>query len=93
MLAEKVPSEKAVDINLVDLVVDNKEELMNVAMEKVKFLFPKNQTVLNAIKLCANHLADKDYMTAYQIEKQASSWYQYDDKESFLNKFRNRFLD
>ena len=61
MFAEKVSAEKALDIGLVDQIVNSRKELMNIAMEKARFLFTKNQTVLNAIKLCSNHLADKTY--------------------------------
>ena len=64
---------------------------MKVALDKVKFLFTKNQTVLNAIKLCSNHLADKSYNEAYELEKIGSSWYEYEDKEKYIIDFRKKF--
>lgn len=91
MFAERIPAEMALEIGLIDQLVDNTEELMNVAMEKVKFLFPKNQPVLNAIKLCSNHLQDKSYMEAYELEKQGSAWYEYEDKDAFIAEFRKKF--
>lgn len=93
MFAEKIPTDLAIKINLIDEVVSSEEDLLKSAMDKAKFLFTKNQTVLNTIKLCANHLADKDYFTAYDIERQGSSWYQYEDKDFFINKFRKRFVE
>ncbi|MFX0187647.1 MAG: enoyl-CoA hydratase/isomerase family protein [Candidatus Hodarchaeota archaeon] len=91
MLAEKVDSEKALDIGLIDQIVDSKEELMQEMMKKAKFLFTKNQTVLNAIKLCSNHFLNKSYNTAYQIEKEASAWYEHTDKDQFIINFRKKF--
>ncbi|MHA1147126.1 MAG: enoyl-CoA hydratase/isomerase family protein [Promethearchaeota archaeon] len=88
MFAEKVPSRTALNINLIDKVVDSNENLMETALKKARFLSTKNQTVLNAIKLCANHLADKDYVSAYKIEQLASSWFQYPDKTFFIDKLR-----
>ena len=91
MFAEKVSAEKALKIGLVDHLVENQEELMKVALGKAKFLFTKNQTVLNAIKLCSNHLADKSYNEAYELEKIGSAWYEYEDKEKYINEFRQKF--
>ncbi len=91
MFAEKISSDKALDINLIDKIVENKEDLMNIAMEKAKFLFPKNQTVINAIKLCSNHLMDKSYNIAYELEKMGSAWYEYEDKEKYIQEFRKKF--
>lgn len=92
MLAERIDAEKALDINFIDLVVDEKEILLESALEKARFLSTKNQTVLNLIKLCANHLADKDYVSAYKIEQQGSAWYEHENKEFFLDKFRKKFI-
>ncbi|MHA1272381.1 MAG: enoyl-CoA hydratase/isomerase family protein [Promethearchaeota archaeon] len=92
MFAEKIDPEKAVKIGLIDEIADNKEDLMKIALNKAKFLFTKNQTVLNAIKICSNHLQDKSYSEAYDLEKMGSSWYEYDDKEEFLSEFRKRFM-
>lgn len=91
MFAEKIGSEKALKIGLIDQIVENQEELMKVALNKAKFLFTKNQTVLNAIKLCSNHLADKSYNEAYELEKVGSAWYEYEDKKNYLFDFRNKF--
>jgi enoyl-CoA hydratase/carnithine racemase len=91
MFAEKVSVEKALEIGLIDQIVENQEELLKVALDRAKFLFTKNQTVLNAIKLCSNHLADKSYKDAYEIEKIGSAWYEYDDKEKYISEFRKKF--
>ncbi|MFW9827180.1 MAG: enoyl-CoA hydratase/isomerase family protein [Candidatus Thorarchaeota archaeon] len=73
IFAEKISSCKALEIGLIDQIVENKEELMKIALDKAKFLFTKNKTVLNAIKLCSNHLADKSYNEAYELEKIGSA--------------------
>lgn len=91
MFAEKISAERALEIHLIDQIVDDQEDLMKTAMDKAKFLFTKNQTVLNAIKLCSNHLADKPYNKAYELEKIGSAWYEYEDKEKYLNDFRKKF--
>jgi len=90
MFAEKINTEKALEIGLIDQIVENREDLMKIALDKAKFLFTKNQTVLNAIKLCSNHLADKSYNEAYELEKIGSAWYEYEDKEKFINDFRKK---
>lgn len=92
MFAEKVSSEKALEVGLIDQIVETKEELMQESMNRARFLFTKNQTVINAIKLCANHFIDKSYNEAYEIEKEGSAWYEHDDKEQFLQDFRKRFV-
>ncbi|MHA1292270.1 MAG: enoyl-CoA hydratase/isomerase family protein [Promethearchaeota archaeon] len=91
MFAERINSEKALEINLIDHIVENKRDLLKVAMEKAKFLFAKNQTVINAIKLCSNHFIDKSYNEAYELEKQGSAWYEHDNKEKFIKSFREKF--
>jgi enoyl-CoA hydratase len=91
MFAEKVNVEKALEIGLIDQIVDSQEELMKITMDKTKFLFTKNQTVLNAIKLCCNHLVDKSYSEAYELEKIGSAWYEYEDKENYIKEFRKKF--
>ncbi|MFX1420093.1 MAG: enoyl-CoA hydratase/isomerase family protein [Promethearchaeota archaeon] len=91
MFAEKVSAEKALEIGLIDKIVENQDDLMKVALERAKFLFTKNQTVLNAIKLCSNHLADKSYNEAYELEKIGSSWYEFEDKEQYIKDFRKKF--
>jgi hypothetical protein len=60
-------------------------------MKKAGFLFSKNQTVLNAIKLCSNHFLDKSYEDAYEIERIASGWYEHEDKKKFILDFRKKF--
>jgi enoyl-CoA hydratase/carnithine racemase len=91
MFAEKISPETALKINLIDEITENKEFLMKSALKKARFLFPKNQTVLNLIKLCTNNFLDMPYKEAYEIEKEASAWYQHEDKEDFLKNFRNKF--
>jgi len=92
MFAERVSSEKALEIGLIDQIVDSKDDLIKETMKRVRFLFTKNQTVLNTIKLCANHFLDKSYNEAYEIEKEASAWYEHENKELFVDNFRNKFL-
>ena len=91
MFAEKVPAELALEIGLIDQIVDSQEELMRITMDKARFLFTKNQTVLNAIKLCCNHLGDKSYSKAYELEKIGSAWYEYEDKENYIKELRKKF--
>lgn len=91
IFAEKISSCKALEIGLIDQIVENKEELMKIALDKAKFLFTKNKTVLNAIKLCSNHLADKSYNEAYELEKIGSAWNEYKDKEKYIKDFRQKF--
>lgn len=90
MFAEKVKPETALNINLIDEIADSKEVLMKRALKKARFLSTKNQTVLNAIKLCSNHLMDKPYEEAYELEKEASAWYEHKSKEKFLIDFRKK---
>lgn len=92
MFGEKVSSGKALEIGLIDEIVDSKEDLIKSAMEKARFLSTKQQAVLNAIKLCSNYFFDKNYNEAYEIEKEASAWYEHDDKEQFVRNFRKKFL-
>jgi enoyl-CoA hydratase/carnithine racemase len=91
MFAEKIDAKTALEIGLIDKIVKDQRELMEIALNKAKFLFPKNQTVLNAIKLCSNHLADKSYRRAYELEKIGSSWYEFKDKKSFIQNLRKKF--
>jgi len=88
MLAEEISAEKALEIDLIDHVVENKDELIEEAMNRAKFLFTKNQTVLNAIKLCSNHLMDKSYTRASLLESFASSWFEHQNETIFLSKLR-----
>lgn len=90
MFAEKVKPKTALKINLIDEIVDSKEKLMEIALKKARFLSTKNQTVLNAIKLCSNHLMDKPYEEAYELEKEASAWYEHNDKDKFISDFRKK---
>ncbi|UCC20648.1 MAG: enoyl-CoA hydratase/isomerase family protein [Promethearchaeota archaeon] len=91
MFAEKISAIKALEIGLIDQIVENQEELIKVALDRAKFLFTKNQTVLNAIKLCSNHLSDKSYRDAYELEKLGSAWYRYEDKDEYIKDFRKQF--
>lgn len=91
MFAEKISVERALEIGLIDQIVEDQDELMKVALDKAKFLFTKNQTVMNAIKLCSNHLADKSYNEAYELEKIGSAWYEHEDKDQYLKDFRKQF--
>jgi enoyl-CoA hydratase/carnithine racemase len=91
MFSEKISASKALEIGLIDQIVDTKEELIEESMKKAHFLFSKNQTVLHAIKLCSNHFLDKSYAEAYEIEKTASGWYEHEDKEKFIQEFKKEF--
>jgi len=90
MFAERVDTNTALKIGLIDEIIENKEDLLKNSLEKAKFLFPKNQSFLNAIKICSNHLLDKSYANAYDIEKIGSAWYSYEDKELFLKLLREK---
>jgi len=90
MLAEKIDSQRALEIGLIDQIINENEDLMKIALDKARFLFIKNQTVLNAIKLCSNHLADKPYNLALEIEQYGSSWYEYKDKEIYIENFKDK---
>jgi len=90
MWSEKISSEKALEIDLIDELIESEEYLMRRALEKARFLSTKNQTVLNAIKLCTNHFFDKSYEEAYELEKEASAWYEHEDKEKFIDEFRKK---
>lgn len=91
MFSERVSAEKALEIGLIDQVVNTKEELMEETMKRARFIFTKNQTVLHAVKLCSNHFLDKSYNDAYEIEKLASAWYEHGNKDKFINDFRKKF--
>lgn len=90
MFAERVSTEKALEIGLIDQIVETKEELIEESIKKARFLSTKNQTVLNAIKLCANHFVDKSYNKAYEIEKEGSAWYEHENKVQFIQNFRDK---
>ncbi|MGV9199577.1 MAG: enoyl-CoA hydratase/isomerase family protein [Promethearchaeia archaeon] len=91
MFAEKIDAEQALAINLLNKLTNSKQNLMEDAIDKAKFLFTKNQTVLNLVKLCVNNLFDIPYEKAYEIEKEASAWYEHKDKDEFLKQFREQF--
>ena len=91
MFGEKIGADKALGIGLIDQIVDNKEHLIEEYLKKARFLFSKNQTVLQAIKLCSNHFIDKSYGEAYEIEKMASAWYEQKNKEIFIQELRRKF--
>ena len=91
MLAEKISAEKALEIGLIDELVNSREELTKLALEKAKFLSSKNQAVLNAIKLCCNYFFDRPYDLAYPLEKEACFWFEHEDKNEFIKKFRKKF--
>jgi enoyl-CoA hydratase/carnithine racemase len=89
MWAERISAQKALEINFIDEIAENQEDLMKKALDKARFISTKNQTVINAIKLCANHFLDKSYKEAYELEKQASAWYEHEEKEKFIDDFRD----
>jgi len=91
MFSEKVPAKKALEIGLIDQIVDSKEDLIKETMKRASFLFTKQQTVLNAIKLCSNHLIDRSFKDGYELEKLGSAWYEYKDSSDYLQKFKHKF--
>jgi len=91
MFGEKINAIKALEIGLIDQIVDTRDQLIEESMKKARFLFSKNQIVLHAIKLCSNHFIDKSYNDAYEIEKLASGWYEHEDKDSFIQEFKKKF--
>jgi enoyl-CoA hydratase/carnithine racemase len=80
MFSEKIGTQKALEIGLIDQIVISKDDLITAAMAKAKFLSSKNQTVLNAIKLFSNHLLDKNFQVGYELEKIGSDWYKFEKK-------------
>jgi enoyl-CoA hydratase/carnithine racemase len=90
MFGEKISAIKALEIGLIDQIVETKDQLIEESLKKARFLFSKNQTVLQAIKLCSNHFLDKSYRDAYEIEKTASGWYEHKDKYKFIQEFRKK---
>ena len=93
MFAKKINSETALKIGLVDEIVKDRDELMDVALKKVRFLSNKNQLILNLIKLSSNQFLDKTYNEAYELEKEAMiNWLEGDDKENLLKSFKNKLL-
>ncbi|TXT60147.1 MAG: putative 3-hydroxypropionyl-coenzyme A dehydratase [Promethearchaeota archaeon] len=90
MFAEKIDTDTAQKIGLIDQIVDSQEDLLNGAIQKAKFLFTKNQKILNLIKLCANHLGDKSFSRAYELEKKALMGWVKDQKGDFLREFKNQ---
>jgi enoyl-CoA hydratase len=91
MFSEKINAEQALEIGIIDHIVEDKEELMKTALSKAKFLFTRNQMVLNAIKLCCNHLGNKAYNEAYGLEKIGSAWYEFEDREQYIKILREKF--
>lgn len=91
MFSEKIDSQKALEIGLIDQIVISEVDLINAAMEKARFLYSKNQTVLNAIKLFSNHLLDKNFIVGYELEKIGSDWYTFERKEEMINNLREKF--
>jgi len=91
MFSEKIEAIKALEIGLIDSIVQDNDELMKIALEKATFLHSKNQIVLSAIKLMSNHLMDKSFSKAYEIEKLGSNWYNYEDKALLIENLRKKF--
>ena len=90
MWGEKITPEQALNIGLIDKLVETKEKLMEVAMEKAKFLTSRNQAVINGIRLCANHVWEKSYDEGYKMENYCSNWFEI-GKEGFILKFKKEF--
>ncbi|MBD3340244.1 MAG: hypothetical protein GF353_14115 [Candidatus Lokiarchaeota archaeon] len=92
MFAEKISAKIALKIGLIDEIVENNNELMKSAMKKARFLFTKNQVILNSIKLCSNHLGNKSFPEAYEFEKKASYWFEQENKDSFIDNLRKELI-
>ena len=91
LFAEKVNAEKALQIDLIDQIAENQDNLMDMALEKAKSIVTKNQTVIQAIKLCANNLANLPYEKAVKIENDCFELYNHDDKEQFIKDLKKKF--
>ena len=91
IFSEKVNAEKALQIDLIDKIAENQENLLNMAMEKAKSIATKNQTVIQAIKLCANNLANLPYEEAVKIENDCFELYTCNNKEQFIEDLRKLF--
>ncbi|GAB4320365.1 MAG: enoyl-CoA hydratase-related protein [Promethearchaeota archaeon] len=92
VFAERIRSERALEINLVDALVERQDQLMEVALQKAKFLASKDPTLVRAIKLSCNHLADKAFDAARKLEKFASRWFEREDKGDFLAQLTERLI-
>ena len=90
MWGEKITPEQALEMGLIDKLVNTQEELMVVAMEKAKFLASRNQAVINAIRLCANNVWEKSYDDAYEMENFCSNWFEI-GKEDFVSEFKKKY--
>jgi len=88
MFNERLDANKALEIGLIDEVVEHQDELMKVALDKAKFINTKNSTVMNSIKILSNHLMDKSFTDAYPLEIIASDWYKFTDKKKILKDFQ-----
>jgi enoyl-CoA hydratase len=84
MFAERLNANKALEIGLIDEIVENQDDLMKVALDKAKFINSKNSTVMNAIKILSNHLMNKSFIDAYPLETIASDWYKFTDKKKII---------
>lgn len=91
MFSEKISSQKALEIGLIDKIVSSNKALFDELINKARFLFTKQQTVINAIKLCSNHLLDRSFRKGYELEKLGSSWFEYKDQQEFLEKMKQYF--
>ena len=90
MWGDKITPEQALNMGLIDELVSTKEDLMTRAIERAKFLASRNQAIINAIRLCANHVWDKSYDEAYKMENYCSNWFEI-GKEDFVLKFKEEF--
>jgi enoyl-CoA hydratase len=90
MFSERIDTINALKIGLIDEIVLTQQDLLTSALKKAQFLFMKNQTVLNSIKLCSNHLLDKSYQKAYDIERLGSAWFEFEDKDKYLNRLKEK---
>ena len=91
MFAEKVSSEKALEIGLIDQIVESNDVLFEEALKKARFVGSKNQFVVNTVKLYSNHLLDKTYRDAYKLEKEGYfAWVSHKDRDQFLKDLRER---
>ncbi len=89
MFGERIPAPTALEINLVDEMVDETEQLLTRGLDRAQSLGKKNPALLGAIKLCANHLADKSYPEAFTYERRALLSFAQKTQEAFIDQFRD----
>ncbi len=90
MWGDKLSPQQALDIGIIDELVETREDLMDIAIKRARFLVSRNQAVINAIRLCANHIWEKSYDEAYKMEHYSSNWFEH-ERGKFIDDFKRDF--